>query len=131
MPATSSMTTRLGSFPHMFSTTDDDHTPTKVTIIVTITDGQSGGVCPLPNAKNQQTQQNIAATVPPPLRIYPMPSVVVNSLWKSMGVVVEIIVVLKVAVVVEVVVWLNYQVAIGFIISLISGGACGAEKCFT
>jgi len=82
MPATSSITTRAGSLPQIGSTLEEDHTPIKVIKMVIITETKRGGQVPA-HARYQHIQQAIAATVPPPLPIYPIPRLVENSLWKS------------------------------------------------
>ena len=102
IPATSSITTRLGSFPQIFSTIPDDHTPNNVVTIVIINDNATGGVVPA-HARYQQIQQNTAAIVPPPL-MQPMPKVEVNILWKSILVVVRVVDVEKIVAVVDIVI---------------------------
>ena len=67
MPATSSITTRLGSLPQIFSTMPDDQTPARVIAIVIINENNRGGGAVPIHARYQQIQQKIAANVPPPL----------------------------------------------------------------
>jgi len=69
IPATSSITTRLLSFPHSPSTPLADHTP----ISVMIKDNNSITPLSIPaGISNKAPQQAAAATVPPPFR-WPMP----------------------------------------------------------
>lgn len=67
MPAISSITTRCGSLPHVFSTTAELHIPTKV---ITRVIAKAAMFCgPFNCKKYQQMQHATAATVPAPLPI--------------------------------------------------------------
>src|SRR5260221_5220391 len=65
IPAISSITTRLGSFPQICSTIPEDQVPNKVITIVINKENQIGGKLPA-QARYQQIQQAMAAIVPPP-----------------------------------------------------------------
>ena len=81
MPATSSITTLLGSLPQIFSTIVDDHVPANIITAVNATEIPTGGTPPR-QARYQQMQVAKAANVPPPFK-YPIPRVLLNNLWKS------------------------------------------------